>query len=304
MIYTVTLNPSLDYVVEIPKLVPGTMNRTQKELVLAGGKGINVSYALHQLGYESIASGFIAGRTGRMLLDMLHQSFIKTDFIEVYSGMTRINIKVQSDVETEINGSGPFISEEELKVALRRIETLSKEDILILSGSLPNGVPANFYYEFITLANKMQCECILDSSGEAFKYGLQAKPYLVKPNRTELGELFQTKVETVEEAIEYAKKLQDLGPSNVIVSLGKDGGILLCEDGRIYKGSVPDVQGSSVGAGDSLVAGLVSELVNGTPLEKAFLSGLAMGSATANTTGIANKFEMERMLPQVKVERI
>lgn len=304
MIYTVTLNPSLDYVVEIPKLIPGTMNRTQKEVVIPGGKGINVSYALQQLGHESIASGFIAGRTGRMLLDMLHQSFIKTDFMEVYSGMTRINIKVQSDVETEINGSGPCVSEEELQVVLHRIETLSKGDILILSGSLPNGVPTNFYYDLITKANKMQCKCILDSSGEAFKYGLQAKPYLVKPNRTELGELFQTKVETVEEAMKYAKQLQELGPSNVLVSLGKEGAILLCEDGSIYKGSVPEVKGSSVGAGDSLVAGLVSELVNGTPLEKAFLSGLAMGSATATTTGIANKFEMERMLPQVKVERI
>lgn len=304
MIYTVTLNPSLDYIVEIPELKTGQMNRTTNEIIVPGGKGINVTYALKELDCESIASGFIAGRTGKMLLDMLHQNFIQTDFIDVYGGMTRINIKVQGKEETEINGSGPKVTKEELEIVKSRISSLTERDTLIVSGSLPNGVPSDFYYEFIECANEKGCTCILDASGEAFKKAVEACPFLVKPNRTELSELFDKDIRSFSEVLYYARRLQSMGPKNVLVSLGKDGAVLLCEDGTVYRGNVPEVNGSSIGAGDSMVAGFVNAMKKNADMHEAFLQSLIMGTATASVKGIANQFEIEKIKGQITVERI
>ncbi|MFC4023356.1 1-phosphofructokinase [Oceanobacillus longus] len=303
MIYTITLNPSIDYVVPVKELTIGKLNYMENDLKLPGGKGINVSRILKEINVETTALGFIGGFTGDFISDWLEKDRVKTDFIPI-EGDTRINIKLKSDAETEINGQGPVITNAEAYQLLTQMESAESTDTFILSGSKPPSLPANYYSKMIEGITGKEAEFVIDTTGEALKKALPYKPLLVKPNQHELEQLFNVQLYTTEDISHYGKKLLEAGAKHVIVSLAGDGALLITKDG-IYKGINPKgLVKNSVGAGDSMIAGFVGDyLVSHDPV-KAFKMGIASGSATAFSNDLAKKEEILSLLPQVEVTSI
>ncbi|RHO42711.1 1-phosphofructokinase [Dorea sp. AM13-35] len=297
MIYTVTFNPSLDYVIQVDKLVPGEINRTTHEAVYPGGKGNNVSVILSNLGHSSKVLGFTAGFTGEALENMLKEFGCDTAFIRLPEGSTRINVKINAGEETEINGQGPVITEEAQSALFEQLDALKEEDILVLAGSIPNTLPSDIYERILEHLQGRGIHFVVDATKDLLLKVLKYHPFLIKPNNHELGEMFGVTLKTRDEIVAYAKKLQEMGAENVLVSMAGDGAILLTEDGIIYKAKPPKGKVlNSVGAGDSMVAGFLTGYLNTGEYEKAFRLGVVTGSATAFQYWLATKEDIVALM--------
>ena len=304
MIFTVTLNPSIDYVVETENFKIGCLNRSKNEYAVAGGKGINVSCVLKELGVETKALGFVAGFTGNEIIRILNQKGIKNNFVVLEKGMTRINVKINGKNETEINGKGPEISEREFNWLREILEEAKKGDMLILSGSVPQSNVEDMYEKLAESANKKGIRFIADTEGKKLLSTLKYKPFMVKPNLKELEEIFGAKIETDEGIIAYGRKLQYYdggGAENVLISMGKEGAVLLCGDGRILRKKAPKGNVlSTVGSGDSMVAGFAAGIELYGDYEKTFKLACACGSACAFSIGTPTKEKINEVLSLIK----
>ena len=301
MIYTVTFNPSLDYIVTVPHFTCGRVNRTSEERIFPGGKGINVSIVLKNLGVETTALGFFAGFTGEKLKSLMEEKGIKADFIPVAEGMTRINVKLRSGEETEINGQGPAIGEEDIKKLYEKMEELSEGDVLVLAGSIPDVMPKTIYMDIMAHLQEKKLHIAVDATKDLLVNVLQYRPFLIKPNNHELGEIFGVELTQKPEVIRYAKKLQEMGARNVLVSMAGEGAVLAAEDGSVYEAMAPKGNVvNSVGAGDSMVAGFLAGYLQSGDYEKAFYMGLCTGSASAFSEELATKSEVEALISQYK----
>ncbi|MCP3794604.1 1-phosphofructokinase [Paenibacillus sp. CH40] len=302
MIYTVTLNPSIDYIVEVDDLKLGDLNRMKRDLKLPGGKGINVSRVLNQLGADSTAIGFLGGFTGRFIDDTLREESIKTDFVMIEDD-TRINIKLKHGDETEINGLGPAIREQEADALVQKLAGLQKNDIVVLSGSIPPSLGGDFYDRLISVCQQTGAEFVIDTTGEALMKALVHKPLLIKPNHHELAELFGVTIHSKEEIVTYGRKLLEAGAKNVLISMAGEGALFITAD-EVYHANVPSgTVKNSVGAGDSMIAGFVGTLaLHGDPIE-AFRAGVASGSATAFSDDLATREKIEQLRPQVTISK-
>ena len=296
MIYTVTLNPALDYVIQVDRFRPGQINRNKSENIYFGGKGINVSCILRELGLESTALGFIAGFTGRALRDGLNSMGIVSDFITAEEGMTRINVKMKSDEETEINGTGPLITEDNFEELKQKVRALKAGDMLVLSGSIPSCMQSDAYEKIIECLSP-DVRLVVDAEKDLLLKILKYSPFLIKPNNLELGEMFDTVLTSEEEIVYYAKKLQERGARNVLVSMAKDGALLLDEEGNVSRiGVAKGTVVNSVGAGDSMVAGFLAGYLKTGDYAYALKLGTACGGATAFHSGLATKEQIEEVL--------
>ncbi|MBE7050157.1 MAG: 1-phosphofructokinase [Ruminococcaceae bacterium] len=288
MIYTVTLNPSCDYYLDVDSFKEGIINRAKEERIVAGGKGINVSLVLNNLGKENIALGYIAGDTGKIFKDMIESMSLKSSFIQLPKGNTRINVKIKSEKETDINAKGPSVDKDSKDKLFEKLKLLKEGDWLVLSGSLPRGCEDTFYAEILEMIAVKGVKTVVDACGGNLMNTLVHNPFLVKPNNFELEELFNVKIKDYDTLVLYAKKLKDKGAKNVLVSLGKDGALLLTDSGdEIYeeapKGKVVDTNG----AGDSMVAGFISCYEDTGDYKKSLHMALCTGSATAFSKGLA-----------------
>lgn len=297
MIYTVTLNPSIDYVVRLKGLTAGITNRTESEEYYFGGKGINVSCVLAELDIDSTALGFTAGFTGDAIENGIRNYRITTDFIKLKKGISRINIKIKADEETEINGQGPHISDEELNSLFEKLDHIQKGDTLILAGSVPNTLPDDVYERMLERLKDKDIRIVVDATKKLLVNSLKYKPFLIKPNRQEISEIFDVEVKTEEDTEKYAKKLMEMGAQNVLISLGGDGAMLIDEFGNKHKmGVVKEKVINTVGSGDSMVAGFVA----GYEKEKSYPYALKLGSACGNATaflpGLATKEKINDIL--------
>lgn len=303
MIYTVTFNPALDYVISVDHFTPGKINRTVSENMICGGKGINVSALLANLGYESTALGFVAGFTGAEIEKRAKELGFASDFIHVKKGMSRINVKMKSDEETEINGMGPDIQQEDVDALFEKLDGLKDGDVLVLSGSIPSMISHHIYEEIMKRLEDRGVRMVVDAEKDLLLDVLPLKPFLIKPNNHELGDLFGTTLYTEEEIIMYAQKLQKMGAVNVLVSMAEKGALLLAEDGQVRKMRPPKgTVVNSVGAGDSMVAGFLAGYLNTGDYEKALELGTAAGSATAFVSWLASKEEIVRYLVRPAIE--
>lgn len=300
MIYTITFNPALDYISKVDNFEIGKINRTKEEKILPGGKGLNVSTVLKNLGFQSTALGFIAGFTGKELKTEIEKYGIQTDFIEVKKGITRINVKISSDVETALNGNGPIITEEDIEKLLEQISKFNNEDIVILAGNIPKGIKNNIYEIICSKLEKNGVTFVVDSTKELLINVLKYKPFLIKPNKEELEETFKEKIETNEDIIKYAEKLQDMGARNVLISLGGDGAILVTETKEVYYSKAPKGKVlNTVGSGDSMVAGFIAGYQKNRDYNEAFKMGIAAGSASAFSMNLATLPEVESLLKEI-----
>lgn len=290
MIYTVTFNPALDYVVTVNHFTLGSVNRTVRENVFYGGKGINVSALLANLGYESTALGFVAGFTGEEIERGVKALGFGSDFIKVENGMSRINLKLKSDEESEINGMGPQITPDDVRKLFEKLGRLTKGDVLVLSGSIPAAIDDTIYERIMERLDGRGIRIVVDAEKDLLLNVLKYHPFLIKPNNHELGQMFGTELSTDEEIVEYAGKLQDMGAVNVLVSMAKDGAILVSEDGQVHKQAVAKgTVKNSVGAGDSMVAGFIAGYLDTGDYRHALKLGTACGGATAFSDGIGTK---------------
>lgn len=297
MIYTVTLNPSLDYVVDVDDFELGRTNRAVSEKLYAGGKGINVSFVLKNLGFESTALGFSAGFTGEEIKKQIQERGITENLITVLNGQSRINIKLRGQQETEINGMGPDIEKEHIQQLLKKLSVLSPGDYLILAGSVPMKINDTIYYDILKTLDKKGIKAVVDTTGDLLLNVLKYHPFLIKPNIHELSELFSTEIKTKEEVVQYGLKLQDMGAQNVIVSMAGDGAVFICENGEIYKSEAPKgVVKNSVGAGDSMVAGFLAGFCETKDFAKAFKMGVCTGSASAFSEDLATKEQVRQVM--------
>lgn len=302
MIYTVTFNPCLDYIVSVDDFTLGKVNRTTKELVYPGGKGINVSLVLKNLGMESTALGFTAGFTGTEIEQALQRWGCYTDFIRISEGMSRINIKLRSREESEINGQGPEISKEALEALYQKLDAMDSEDVLVLAGSIPGSMPDSSYELIMERVEKKHMKVVVDATGDLLVNVLKYHPFLIKPNNHELEEIFQIPMDSNETIITYAKKLQEMGARNVLISMAGDGAILVSEDGMVRQSPAPKGKVvNSVGAGDSMVAGFLTGFLTTGKYEEAFYMGIATGSASAFSERLATRPEVEEILKQIKI---
>ena len=312
MIYTVTFNPSLDYIVGVDHFETGKVNRTSEEIIFPGGKGINVSIVLHNLGMESIPLGFIAGFTGNEIKRLLGTFHICDNFITVEDGISRINVKLRSliqgengekkvEEESEINGLGSGIDDAALKKFYCQLDELQKGDVLILAGSIPSVLPATIYRDIMDRLKEKDILIAVDATNDLLVNVLEYHPFLIKPNNHELGEIFGVTIREKDEVITYAKKLQDMGARNVLVSMAGDGAVLVAEDGTTYQTEAPkgNVK-NSVGAGDSMVAGFVYGYLTRHNYRDAFYYGVCTGSASAFSENLATKDEVEKLLATIK----
>ena len=300
MIYTVTFNPALDYVVKVDSFKLGSVNRTNEEDMYAGGKGINVSIVLKNLGIDSEALGFIAGFTGDEISRRVNEKGVKASFIKLKEGMSRINLKMKSDEESEINGMGPNIDEESLTKLYMKLDTLVDGDILVLAGSIPNSLPSNIYEKIMERLQNKNIKIVVDSTKDLLLNVLKYKPFLIKPNNYELGEMFGVKLNSDAEIIKYAKKLNEMGAENVLISMAGDGAILVSEELGVNKLLAPkgNVK-NSVGAGDSMVAGFIAGYLKNNNINEAFKMGVATGSASAFSEDLATKEFVMELLSQI-----
>ena len=304
MIYTVTFNPSLDYIVSVKDFRPGMTNRTSSELMLAGGKGINVSIVLGNLGIKSTALGFIAGFTGDEIVRRLHNGGINSEFIKINDGISRINIKLKSIDGTEINGQGPHIDSSHIEQLMNRLRRLQSSDVLVLAGSIPAGISDNIYKDIMDMLKDKGVQIVVDATSRLLTNVLEYNPFFIKPNQHELGDIFNVTLNTQEEVIPYALELKKMGAVNVCVSMGGKGAILVADDGNVYKAKAPDgILKNSVGAGDSLVAGFLSGWIEKKDYEYAFRKGVATGSASAFSERLATNGEVNDLIGKVTIIR-
>lgn len=297
MIYTVTFNPSLDYIVTVKDFTCGVVNRTCDEIIYPGGKGINVSMVLKNLGYESTALGFLAGFTGDKIQALLKEKGVSTDFISVEKGMSRINVKLRSNEETEINGQGPKIEEKDIKELYQKLDELKDGDVLVLAGSIPDVMPGSMYMDIMKHLSDRKLRIVVDATKDLLVNVLEYHPFLIKPNNHELGEIFNVKLEKKEEVVKYAKLLQEKGARNVLVSMAGEGAVLVAENGDVYKADAPKgTLKNSVGAGDSMVAGFLAGYLEKENYKDAFAMGVCTGSASAFSEELATKTEVVELL--------
>ena len=304
VIYTVTFNPSLDYIVSVKDFRPGMTNRTSSELMLAGGKGINVSIVLGNLGIKSTALGFIAGFTGDEIVRRLHNGGINSEFIKINDGISRININLKSIDGTEINGQGPHIDSPHIEQLMNRLRRLESGDVLVLAGSIPAGISDNIYKDIMDMLKDKGVQIVVDATSRLLTNVLEYNPFFIKPNQHELGDIFNVTLNTQEEVIPYALELKKMGAVNVCVSMGGKGAILVADDGNVYKAKAPDgILKNSVGAGDSLVAGFLSGWIEKKDYEYAFRKGVATGSASAFSERLATNGEVNDLIGKVTIIR-
>lgn len=297
MIYTITFNPSLDYIVTVDDFKLGAVNRTTTELLLVGGKGINVSIVLNHLGIQSEALGFVAGFTGKEIQERMHAEGIRNEFIEVKEGFSRINFKMKSNEESEVNGNGPKIEKTDIDKLMNQLSKLSKDDILVLSGSIPSSLPDDIYQQIMRDLSEKGIHFVVDATGDLLMKSLTYHPFLIKPNNHELAEMFHVKLSNKEDIIKYAKKLQVMGAKNVLISMAGDGAILIDENKNVYQTPAPKGKVvNSVGAGDSMVAGFLAGYTTKQNYLDAFKYGVATGSASAFSKYLASKQEVENIL--------
>ncbi len=300
MVYTVTFNPAVDYVVQADDIAVGGLNRTRDEKIYFGGKGINVSMVLAELGVKSKALGFVAGFTGEAIEKGVAKSGVDADFVHLKSGFSRINVKIKSECETELNGQGPDIDDEALGELFAKLDGISGGDTIVLAGSIPASMPADIYERFLERLQGRRIKAVVDATNDLLLNVLKYKPFLVKPNNHELGEMFGVTLKTIGEIEKYARKLKDMGAQNVLVSMAGDGALLIDENGRTHvcgvcRGTVKN----SVGAGDSMVAGFIAGSVGGD-YDYALKLGTAAGGATAFSDGLAKKELIFELLEQLK----
>lgn len=301
MIYTVTLNPCIDYILYMDKLSSGTINRSKEEKMLCGGKGINVSKMLKELDTKSVATGFVAGFTGAQIIKDLKNDNIDTDFVTLENGNSRINVKIRENDETDINATGPTVYDYDLHLLYKKLSQLNENDMLIISGSAPKGVDDDVYAKIVEKATKNGVRCVVDCTGQMLKNTLSHKPFLIKPNLSELEELFNVKLQCLSEVEKYAIKLQHMGAKNVLVSMGDKGAILLSEKKKaIVQKAIKGELIDSVGAGDSMVAGFVAGYLKTGDYKYALQLGTACGSATAFCYGLAKRDDVEKALEIIK----
>ena len=297
MIYTVTFNPALDYVIRMEKLDLGMVNRSSAEAIFYGGKGINVSTVLNNIGVESVALGFVAGFTGQEIEEGVKALGVTTDFIHLPEGLSRITVKIKAEQETEINGQGPQIKMEQVEGLFEQLERLKEGDCLVLAGTIPASLPSDIYEQIMERLQGRDIHIVVDATKDLLLNVLKYHPFLIKPNNHELGEMFHTVLQSDEEIIAYAKKLQDMGARNVLVSMAGDGAILVTETDEVHKIGVPKgTVVNSVGAGDSMVAGFIASYFREHDYLKALKFGTATGSATAFSEGLAPKEKVEELL--------
>ena len=300
MIYTITFNPSLDYIVNCDDFKLGETNRTNKELIYPGGKGINVSIVLSNLGMDTTALGFLAGFTGKEIQRLILEKGIKNEMIWIDEGYSRINLKLRSKQESELNGMGPFIDSKAIDELFNKLAKLTDKDILCLSGSIPSSMPNTMYSDIMSFLQDKGIKIVVDATKDLLMNVLKYKPFLIKPNNHELGELFNVKISNRDEVEPYARKLQELGARNVLVSMAKDGAVLLDENGKVYQSEA--VKGkvvNSVGAGDSMVAGFIYGYLKYNDYHEAFKYGLASGSASAFKDDLANKEDVLKLYDEL-----
>lgn len=304
MIYTVTFNPSLDYIVSVDDFKLGLTNRTASELLLPGGKGINVSIVLGNLGASSTALGFIAGFTGDEVVRRLEAMGVKTGFIRTEDGFTRINVKLKSIDGTEINGQGPRISETEQERLMNQLKELRQGDVLFLSGSIPSSMPDDAYQKIMEMLDGRGVQIAVDATKDLLTNVLPYHPFLIKPNNHELGEIFGVELKTRDEIVPYGRKLQEMGAQNVLISMAGEGAVLVAADGRVYDSPAPEGRlVNGVGAGDSMVAGFMWGYMEKQDYEYAFHMGVSAGSASAFSENLATKEEIEEVYRQVTGEK-
>ncbi len=297
MVYTVTFNPAMDYVMQVNNMNEKDINRSEEEKMFYGGKGINVSSVLTQLNIENTATGFLAGFTGNELERMLKTDNINTDFVHLKTGFTRINVKIKSEKELDINAHGPDISEQDIDELLNKLKKIKSGDYLVLAGSVPPSLSDDIYEKILEHFTDKDINVVVDTTGNLLKNILKYKPFLIKPNHHELGEIFSVDIKSTQDVIRYAKKLQEIGAKNVLVSRAKDGATLIDENGNVI--SVTNAPGkivSSVGCGDSMVAGFIAGYINSGNYEKALRLGAVCANATAFSSSIAKKKEIDNML--------
>ena len=306
MIYTVTLNPSIDYVVNMEQLVEGMVNRVSTEHFYAGGKGINVSQILNQHGISNRALGFISGFTGNFIEGSLKEKGIDTDFIRLSEGYSRINMKIKTTTdETEINGMGPHIPKTEIDKLYRQLDLLTAYDTLVLAGSIPATLPDDFYEKMMEHVQDRGVKVVVDATKNLLLNVLTYRPFLIKPNHHEIAEMFWVTISNTEDLVKYGNRLKDMGARNVLISMGGDGAILLAENGEVYRSNVPKgVVKNSVGAGDSMVAGFIAGYEKTQCYEQALRLGAASGSATAFSSDVATAEEILALVKEIVVQKL
>ena len=300
MIYTVTFNPSLDYIVSVEDFKLGITNRTSSELMLPGGKGINVSTVLGNLGIENTALGFAAGFTGEEIIRQVEHMGIRSDFIMVPDGISRINLKLKSIDGTEINGCGPEISEAAVAELMEKLEVLGEEDVLVLAGSIPSSMPDDIYRRILKRLQGRGVTAVVDATKDLLLNVLEYRPFLVKPNNHELGEIFQVELWDRKSVVSYARKLQEMGAQNVLVSMAGEGAVLAAQDGTVYETPAPEgTLVNGVGAGDSMVAGFLAGWMEKQDFRHAFYMGVSAGSARAFSERLATREEIKHIYVQM-----
>ena len=305
MIYTITFNPALDYLLQVQNFEMNKINRTQREELIPGGKGLNVSIVLKNLEIDNTALGFIAGFTGEELKRQLEEYGVKTEFIKVKKGITRINVKINSIIEgkfeeTAVNGNGPFIEQKDIENLMKKIQNMTQEDIVVLSGNIPKNINSSIYKKICEILNKRKITFVVDSTQELLVNILKYEPFLIKPNKEEITETLKCKAETRDEIVNAAKKLKNMGAQNVLVSLGADGAILITKEGKIFSSTAPKGKViNTVGAGDSMVAGFLAGFLKTNDYLYALKTGISTGSASTFSSRLATKEEMEELLKQL-----
>ncbi|OJF77709.1 MAG: 1-phosphofructokinase [Treponema sp. CETP13] len=297
MIYTVTMNPSLDYIIDVANFTVGEINRTTSEKLFPGGKGINVSIVLHNLGIETKAFGFTAGFTGKEIKRLLKEKGIPSEFIEVEHGISRINVKLRSNEESEINGQGPSITQDNIHSLYKKLDQLTPDDMLVLAGSIPSTLPTSLYMDIMKYLKDKNIKIIVDATKDLLKNVLQFHPFMVKPNNHELGDIFGIKLNTKAEVIPYAKKLCKMGAQNVLISMAEQGAVLISADNKVYEAACPKGNlVNSVGAGDSMVAGFITGYLNTGSYMEALKTGLCAGTASACSEELATKEQVGNLI--------
>ena len=300
MIYTVTFNPSLDYIVSVDDFTCGIVNRTTDEIIFPGGKGINVSTVLMNLGIENTALGFMAGFVGDEIVRKLEEMGVKSDFIRIPEGVSRINLKLKSIDGTEINGMGPEISAEKVQELMEKLDTLKEGDVLFLAGSIPSSMPDDMYEKIMARLDGKGVMIVVDATRDLLMNVLEYRPFLIKPNNHELGEIFEVTLKTREDVIPYGRKLQEKGARNVLISMAGEGAVLIAENGEVYSSPAPKgTLVNGVGAGDSMVAGFMTGWMEKQDYEHAFRMGVATGSASAFSEYLATRPEVEEVYKQL-----
>ena len=296
MIYTVTFNPALDYVVKMDSLELGMVNRSKSEAIFYGGKGINVSTVLKNIGVDSVALGFVAGFTGKEIEDGVKAMGVKTDFIQLKNGLSRINVKIKAEQETEINGQGPDIKKDELQQMFDKLDKLQSGDCLILAGTIPASLPSDIYEQIMEKLMNRNIDIVVDATKDLLMNVLAYHPFVIKPNNHELSEIFDVTIDSKEKAVVYAKELQKKGAQNVIVSMAGEGAVFVGSDGSVFTSEAPHgVVKNSVGAGDSMVAGFLAGYLAKGDYAEAFKMGLCTGSASAFSDQLATREEVEQV---------